>query len=67
MTDREKVIVTAYTGIAMVTGEKLYLFYEYIYKLMGRPVYSHELPLLADEIKERSKNDFIKLCEEGEE
>lgn len=64
MTDRERVIVTAYTGIAMITGEKFNLFYEYLNELCGRPVYTHEIPLLEDEIKERSKADFLKLCED---
>lgn len=62
MTDREKAIVTAYTGIVMLTGEKLDIFYKYVADLMGRPVYMHELPALAEEIKKRSRNDFIELC-----
>lgn len=64
MTDRERVIVTAHTGIAMITGEKFNLFYEYLNELFGRPVYTIEIPLLEDEIKERSKADFLKLCED---
>lgn len=62
MTDREKVVVMAYTGIAMVQGDKLDLFYEYLAELFGRPVYSHEIPDLADEIKERSKPEFLRIC-----
>ena len=30
MTDREKAIVMAYTGIAMLTGEKFPIFHEYV-------------------------------------
>ena len=63
MTDRERVIITAYTGIAMVEGEKVDLLYQYLNELFGRPVYTHEIPLLANEIKELSKADFLKLCE----
>lgn len=67
MTDRERVIITAYTGITMVAAEKLDLFYQYLNELFGRPVYTHEIPLLADEIKERSKADFLKLCKDDQE
>lgn len=61
MTDREKAIVQAYTGIVMLTGEKFNVFYEYLSKLYGRPVYTHEIPMLN--MKEKAKPDFIKLCE----
>lgn len=66
MTDKEKVIVMAYTGISMLKGEKLDLFYEYIAKLLGRPVYTHELANeeVWREIKEKSKEDFINLCKD---
>lgn len=62
MTDREKAIVMAYTGVCMLTGDKLDIFHKYIEDIMGRPVYTHEIAFLENEIKERSKDDFIKLC-----
>ena len=62
MTNKEKAIVMAYTGVCMLTGDKLNIFYEYVEKLMGRPIYTHELRFLADEIKEKAKDDFIELC-----
>lgn len=62
MTDREKVVVMAYTGVAMVQGDKLNLFYDYLAELFGRPVFSHEIGILAEEIKERSKPDFLRIC-----
>jgi hypothetical protein len=62
MTNREKAIVMAYTGFVMLCGNQLSIFYEYVVELFGRPVYTHELPELADEIQRRSKPDFIKLC-----
>lgn len=64
MTNEEKAIVMAYTGVCMLTGTKFHIFHEYVEKLMGRPVYTHELGFLADEIKEKAKDDFIKLCKE---
>ena len=67
MTNREKAIVMAYTGACMLTGDKFNIFHEYVEKLMGRPVYTHEIGFLADEIKEKAKDDFIKLCKEDEE
>ena len=63
MTDREKAIVMAHTGTCMLTGNKYQIFHEYIEEIMGRPIYTHELPYLFDSIREKSKNDFIALCE----
>lgn len=64
MTDQEKCVVMAHTGICMLTGEKFSLFHAYIEKLLGRPVYTHELAYLGNIIKEKSKEDFIKLCKD---
>lgn len=60
MTDREKAIVTAYTGIAMLTGDKLEVFYKYVESLVNRPVFTHELAYI--DLKALSKNDFLELC-----
>lgn len=65
MTKEECTIVSAYTGINMLIGSDLDYFYKYVDKLIGREVWTHELPGLADEIKEKSKADFLKLCEEA--
>lgn len=62
MTDREKAIVMAHTGICMLEGEKLNEFYHYLAELYGRPVYTHEL--IALDIEHKSKPDFLKLCDE---
>ena len=69
MTDKEKAIVMAHTGICMLTGEKYGVFHTYIEDIMGRPVYTHELATqsISDEIKEKSRDDFIKLCMEEQE
>lgn len=42
MTKQEKVIVSAYTGVLMCDFADLH---EYIEKIMGRPVWTHELAL----------------------
>jgi hypothetical protein len=60
MTDREKAIVMAYTGISMLTGEKIDEFYKYLAELYGRPVYTHEIVIL--DIQEKAKPDFVELC-----
>lgn len=64
MTDKEKAIVMAYTGTCMLTGEKFQIFHKYVEYLMGRPVWTHEIGFLGDVIKEKSKDDFISLCED---
>ena len=64
MTKREKFIVMAYTGIAMLPFDD---FHEQVEKLMGRPVYSHEfaLDLFINELKEKIKPDFLELCSQN--
>ena len=64
MTDREKAIVMAYTGICMLTGDKFQIFHKYVEDIMGRPIWTHEMvsKSIADEISEKSKDDFIALC-----
>lgn len=69
MTDREKAIVMAYTGICMLTGTKFAIFHKYVEDMMGRPVQTIELgtKFVIDEIKEKSEADFIDLCKEDQE
>ena len=67
MTDREKAIVMAYTGVCMLSGDKFQTFHKYVEKLMGRPLMSHEIYFYADEIKEKAKADFIALCADESE
>lgn len=73
MTKYECAIIMAYTEVCMLSGENFNIFHEYIEKLMERPVYTHELANknIFDQIKEKSKADFLELCriaaEEDEE
>ncbi len=46
----------------MLTGDKFQIFHKYVEDIMGRPIMTHEIGLLANEIKEKSKADFIALC-----
>lgn len=64
MTDREKAIVMAYTGVCMLQGDEFNIFHKYVEEVIGRPVYTHELGELREKIREASKEDFLKLCKE---
>ena len=57
----------AYTGACMLANRKLLIFYEYLEEIMGRPVWTHELAnkSIIEEIKAKSKADFIALCDDG--
>lgn len=58
MTKREAAIVSAYTGILIGEFEN---FNGYAEEIMGRSVCTHELLYIADEIKEKSKKDFMSI------
>ena len=56
---RSRAVLMAYTGVAMLRGEKLGHFYEYLAELYGRPIFSHELPYL-DDLADRAKT--VMMC-----
>lgn len=62
MTKQECAIVTAYTGISMLRGDDLKYLYRYLSKIIGRPVFSHELHDVCEIFRDRIKADFIALC-----
>lgn len=63
MTKKECAVVMAYTGVCMLKGDDLKIFYDYVSELLGgKPIWTHELPALAAGIKEASWNDFLNLC-----
>ena len=66
MTDYEKAVVMAHTGVVMLKAEKFNIFHQYVEKIMGRPIYVHEMAYkeISDEIREKSKADFLRICEE---
>ena len=61
MAEKEKIIVSAYTGYLMCDFGKVH---EYIQEILERPVYTHELANnnIQEEIHEKTKQDFIKIC-----
>ena len=67
MTLKERVIVETYTGVCMTSGEERNEVYKYMSELIGRPVFTHELASkeMQDELKSKSKADFISLCSES--
>ncbi|MCM1530317.1 MAG: hypothetical protein NC093_10030 [Alistipes sp.] len=62
MTKRECAIVTAYTDISMLKGDDLKYLYDYLSGLIGRSIYSHEIPVVCMQFREQIKEDFIDLC-----
>ena len=62
MTKHECAIVTAYTGFTMLKGSDLKYLYNYLSGFIGRPVYSHEIPVVAESYKEQIREDFLALC-----
>lgn len=61
MNKRERVIVSAYTGVLMCNFLDVA---EYIREKLGRPVWTHEYAdnKVQREIQEKTKDDFLELC-----
>lgn len=56
MTVREGAVLSAYTGVLLC--ESFTPVHEYIEHILERPVFTHEIPSLTDEIKEKSRAEF---------
>ena len=59
LTKEQAIILTGFTGISMV--DESAIFHEDVEKRLNRPVLTHEIPTLADEIKQLYSDDFKKL------
>ena len=59
---RAAAIIGAYTVVLSGPFDELHAYVE---EVMGRPVFTHEMGVraIADEIKEKSKPDFLKVVE----
>lgn len=66
MTKQEKIIVSAYTGVLMCDFSDVH---RYIEEKLGYPVWTHELAneSVWDLIREKTSEDFMKLCQGEEE
>ena len=67
MTKHECAVVTAYTGISMLKGNDLKYLYKYLSGLIGGPVYTHEIPAVAEAYKEQIREEFLALCRNAKE
>ena len=63
MTEREAVVISAYTGISCCEFSPIH---KYIEEIMDRPVFTHEMASkeLFKKIKELSKPEFLKIVNE---
>lgn len=62
MTQKEKAICELVTGICFCAGDQRGAVYKYAAELLGRPVYTHELYVMADKLKELAMPDFKAMC-----
>lgn len=62
MTKKEAAVIELYTGVVMLIGSDRKYVYQYIEKLLGKPIYTHEYPFYQEILKELSKPDFIDIC-----
>lgn len=62
MNKREAAVIGAYTGILMGDFSDMH---KYIEEIMGRPLFTHEMASkeVIAEIKNKSKKDFLAICE----
>lgn len=68
MTKRKCAVITAYTDVTMLNGNDLSYLYDYPSGIIGRPVYSHEIPAVIEQYKKTIiKNDFLSLCKNATE
>lgn len=64
LTKEQAVIISAYTGY--LAGDVMDEMHEYIEKLLGYPVLTHQLADkdLVEKICDLSKGDFLEICYE---
>ena len=58
MNKHEAAIVSAYTGILIGDFSDMH---EYVEKILGHPIWTHQFPEARDDIKAKSKADFISI------
>lgn len=58
MTKREAAIISAYTGFLIGEFKD---FCDYAEEIMEKPIFTHEFPYIAEELKEKSKKDFTSI------
>lgn len=58
LTTEQAIVLTGYTEIVCCEFSK---FHEDLEKRLGRPVFTHEIPSISDEIKLAYKDDFFEM------
>lgn len=63
MTNKEKIIVSAYTGVLMCDFDEMH---RYIEKKLNRPVWTHELAdeKIVEKIRDATRSDFLSICDD---
>lgn len=66
MTEKERIIVSAYTGYLLCDFSKVH---KYIEEKLGRPIWTHELASdeLVKEIREKCHDDYVSLADMRDE
>jgi hypothetical protein len=59
MTLHEACVFSAFTGT--LCCPKFSDFHAYCEKLLGRPIWTHQFPELKEELKEKSKPEFLRI------
>lgn len=58
-TKEQAAIIGAYTGFLAGPFSEMA---EYAENLLGRPVYTHQYPSVANELRDAAKDDFLSMC-----
>ena len=63
MTNKEKIVVSAYTGVLMCDFNEMH---RYIEEKLKRPVLTHELrdEKIIEKIRDAARNDFLSICDD---
>lgn len=68
MTKRECAIISAYTEILMLKGNDLKYLYDYLSGIIGRKIYTHEIPAVVSHFKNTViQEDFLSLCKNAKD
>jgi hypothetical protein len=66
MTKHECAVITAYTGISLLRGTDLSYLYKYLSGIIGRPIFTHEIPAVVAQYKDSIiRHDFCTICQEA--
>lgn len=58
LTEEQAIVLTGFTGVLMVDFN---VFHADVEKRLGRPVFTHQFPILRDQIIEAYRDDFMEM------